>query len=235
MLAAVTRFHRLARAELARVEGSGYTLGEFLATARFSLYFTAHFMVPLVAAVWSCPPEVALVYPIGYLLAFLDHHGMLTVFGSPTWRTVNGGSARYVEAVTARLHAVRCGVPVRSVTRTKSGVTIRDDADRVEQFDATVLATHPGQALAMRDQPTRAEVEVLSALRYSINHTVPHTDTSVLPIRPGARASWCSCASRAPSHQKSRRLQCAAREVAAATTRPNLSPASLSVKTGVSV
>ncbi len=190
MLAEVTRFHRLARTELARAKKTDYTLGEFLSTARFSPYFTAHFMVPLVAAVWSCPPQVALDYPVGYLLTFLDHHGMLTVFGSPTWRTVSGGSARYVDAITARMHAVRCGIPVRSVTRTRSGVTVRDDDDRVEQFDAAVIATHPDQALAMLDQPIRAEVEVLGALKYSINHTVLHTDTSVLPVRPGARASW---------------------------------------------
>jgi len=190
MLAEVTRFHRLARAELARDDDGRHTLGEFLATARFSRYFTAHFIVPLVAAVWSCPPDMALDYPVGYLLTFLDHHGMLTVFGSPTWRTVSGGSARYVEAITARLHTIRNGVPVRSVARGESGVTVRDDADRVEQFDAAVIATHPNHALTMLDRPTRAEAEVLGALRYSVNHTVLHTDTSVLPTRRGARASW---------------------------------------------
>ncbi|WP_019972373.1 NAD(P)/FAD-dependent oxidoreductase [Mycobacterium sp. 141] len=190
MLAEVTRFHRLARAELAQGDGSGRTLGAFLTSARFSRYFTAHFMVPLVAAVWSCPPNIALDYPLGYLLRFLDHHGMLTVFGSPTWRTVTGGSVRYVDAITARLHTVRTGVPVRTVHRTASGVVVRDDADRLDQFDAAVIATHPDQALAVLDQPTAAETEILGALTYSVNHTVLHTDTSVLPTRHRARASW---------------------------------------------
>jgi predicted NAD/FAD-binding protein len=190
MLAEVTRFHRLARTELALDDGSCRTLGEFLTSARFSRYFTAHFMVPLVAAVWSCPPNIALDYPLGYLLRFLDHHGMLTVFGSPTWRTVTGGSARYVDAITARLHTVRTGVPVRSVARTATGVVVRDDAGRVDQFDAAVIATHPDQALAVLDRPTAAETEILGALTYSVNHTVLHTDTSVLPTRHRARASW---------------------------------------------
>lgn len=190
LLAEVTRFHRLARAELDRPADDGCTLGEFLSASRFSSYFIAHFVVPLVAAVWSCPPNVALDYPADYLLTFLDHHGMLTVFRSPTWHTVTGGSARYVEAITTRLPAVRLGVPVRTVTRQPDGVTVRDDADRVEQFDAAVIATHPNQALAMLDQPTPDEAEVLGALRYSLNHTVLHTDTSLLPRRRGARASW---------------------------------------------
>lgn len=190
MLGEVTRFHRRARAELDRVAGDEAPLGEFLSAAKFSRYFTAHLIVPLVAAVWSCPPDVALDYPVRYLLTFLDHHGMLTVFGSPTWRTVTGGSARYVEAVTDRLHTVCSGVPVRTVTRTAAGVTVRDAADRVEEFDAAVIATHPDQALALLEQPTRTETEILDALTYSVNRTVLHTDTSVLPTRPGARASW---------------------------------------------
>jgi predicted NAD/FAD-binding protein len=190
LLGEVTRFHRLARAELARGLADSQTLGEFLTAAGFSRYFIAHFMVPLVAAVWSCPPDVALDYPVGYLLTFLDHHGMLTVFGSPTWRTVTGGSARYVEAITARLPAVHLGVPVRTVTRGPDGVTVRDDADGVEQYAAAVIATHPNQALSILDQPTASEIEILGALRYSINHTALHTDTSLLPRRPGARASW---------------------------------------------
>ncbi|MGW6693890.1 NAD(P)/FAD-dependent oxidoreductase [Rhodococcus sp. NPDC054953] len=190
MLAEITRFHRLARIELDRSDGDQVMLGEFLTAARLSRYFTAHFMVPLVAAVWSCPPDVALDYPVRYLLTFLEHHGMLTVFGSPTWRTVTGGSVRYVQAITDRLHTVHRGVPVRTVTRTAAGVNVRDAADRVEEFDTAVVATHPNEALALLADPTSAECEILGALTYSVNHTVLHTDTSVLPTHTGARASW---------------------------------------------
>ena len=56
-------------------------------------------MTPLVAAVWSSPPGESHRYPARYLFVFLDHHGMLSVFGSPTWRTVVGGSATYVDAI----------------------------------------------------------------------------------------------------------------------------------------
>ena len=83
----------------------GPTLREFLARGRFSAYFARHFMEPLVAAVWSCDPEVALDYPARYLFTFLEHHGMLGVFGSPQWRTVTGGSREYVERLAARCGA----------------------------------------------------------------------------------------------------------------------------------
>jgi predicted NAD/FAD-binding protein len=70
---------------------------------------------PLVAAVWSCPTGTALRYPARYLFAFLANHGMLSVSGSPPWRTVTGGSRRYVERAAKRLDEIRLSTPVRAV------------------------------------------------------------------------------------------------------------------------
>ncbi|HEY6573922.1 MAG TPA: FAD-dependent oxidoreductase, partial [Mycobacterium sp.] len=67
-------------------------------------------------------------------------------------------------------------------------VTAGDGAPR--RFDAAVIATHPDQALAALADPTPAERLVLGAMPYSTNHAQLHTDTSVLPRRPRARASW---------------------------------------------
>lgn len=190
LLTEVPRFHRLARAELEHATETGRTLAEFVFANGFSDYFVTHFLTPLVAAVWSCDPDTALQYPARYLFTFLDHHGMLTVFDSPTWRTVAGGSATYVRAVADRLDSVRVGTPVRAVHRLPDGVAVRDDADEVTVFDAVVIATHPDQALRMLAEPTDAEAEILAAMPYSVNHTVLHTDVSVLPRASRARASW---------------------------------------------
>jgi ligand-binding SRPBCC domain-containing protein len=56
MLAEVPRFHRAARRLLDHGDHDGQVLADFLRTGGFSRYFTAHFALPLVAAVWSCPP-----------------------------------------------------------------------------------------------------------------------------------------------------------------------------------
>ncbi|WP_433722452.1 NAD(P)/FAD-dependent oxidoreductase [Nocardia sp. CA-129566] len=190
LLAEVPRFHRLARAELDSDVENPCTLSEFVRSAGFSAYFVTHFLTPLVAAVWSCDPATALRYPVRYLFAFLDHHGMLAVFGSPTWRTVTGGSASYVRAVAERLDHVLVSTPVRGVHRLPDAVVVRDDAGEVQVFDAAVIATHPAQALGMLAEPSRAEREILSAIPYSVNHMILHTDSSVLPQAPRARASW---------------------------------------------
>jgi predicted NAD/FAD-binding protein len=211
MLAEVPRFHRAARRLLASVPsrpgagptltGAGPTLtgagpaggpalGDFLRAGGFSHYFISHFAVPLVAAVWSCPQGTALGYPAAYLFAFLANHGMLSVSGSPQWRTVTGGSRRYVEAIAAGLARVRLSSPVRSVRRHPDGVDVRDASGALLDFDAVVIATHPDQALRLLDPPIGAERSVLGAFRYTPNQAVLHTDSRLLPPQAAVRASW---------------------------------------------
>ena len=167
------------------------TLGEFLDREGFSAYFRAHFMTPLVSAVWSCDAVTALRYPAGYLFRFLDHHGMLSVGGSPVWRTVTGGSRTYVDRVAKQLDAVRTGTPVRAVRRHADGVdvTTEDGTTQVVRRGGHRHPPGPGAPAAGR-RHRRGSESVLGAFRYSRNTTLLHTDTSLLPRARGARASW---------------------------------------------
>jgi uncharacterized protein len=199
MLAEVPRFHRAARRLLAAaadgidgIDGAGedLTLGQFLDDGGYSGYFTAHFALPLVAAVWSCPPGTALSYPARYLFAFLANHGMLSLTGSPPWRTVTGGSRRYVERVLDRLPSALVSTPVRAVHRYPDGADVHDASDQVHHFDGVVIATHPDQALRLLAKPTHAEEDLLGAFGYTQNPALLHTDARLLPDRPRVRASW---------------------------------------------
>jgi uncharacterized protein len=191
MLGEVPRFHRWAKALLSDPSVAGdATLREFLTAGGFSPYFRRQFMEPLVAAVWSCDPTVALDYPARYLFEFLAHHGMLSVTGSPQWRTVVGGSREYVAKVAAGLDDLRVGTKVTSLLETLAGVLVTDGNGATTTYDAVVVATHPDQALAMLAEPTAAQRRALSGIPYSDNAALLHTDTSVLPRSAGARASW---------------------------------------------
>ncbi len=204
MLTEIPRFHRRARRLLDRqdagADGRGdlTTLAAFLDHGGFSPYFRRHFMEPLVAAVWSCDPDTALDYPAAYLFAFLQHHGMLAVFGSPTWRTVSGGSGAYVGALAAALKAgggtIRTGSPVVAVRETPTGVEVTTPAGR-EEYDAVVVATHPHQALRMLAEPTPVQEKLLGAIPYAANTALLHTDTRLMP---GARDAWASWNFRRP-------------------------------------
>ncbi|MET0998013.1 MAG: DUF1365 family protein [Marmoricola sp.] len=190
MLVEIPRFHRMARRLLSSEGADDETLESFLERGRFSQLFRTHFMESLVACVWSCDPAVALDYPARYLFTFLQHHGMLQIFGSPQWRTVTGGSREYVAKVAARLPDIRTSTKVTSILETPTGVEITDGNGQVDTFDAVVVATHPGQALAMLAEATEAQRDVLSAMPYSRNTAQLHTDSSILPRHERARASW---------------------------------------------
>ena len=191
MLTEVPRFHRQARRLLAsELLGPGPTLAEFLDEGGFSTYFRQHFAAPLVAAVWSTPAQLTARYPARYLFAFLAHHGMLSITGSPQWWTVTGGSHAYVDRIAAVVDEIRLDSPVCSVRRSTAGVRLRDVHNSEYEVDGAVIATHPHQALAMLDAPTAAHRDILGAISYTSKDAVLHTDPRHLPRAPGARASW---------------------------------------------
>lgn len=195
MLLEIKRFHAAARRLLDEPEDSGHPdgleVGAWLAEGNFSDTFLDHFARPVVAAVWSCDADDAMRYPARSLLTFLDHHGMLGVTGSPTWRTVTGGSAEYVRRIVAETREVRLNRPVTGLRRLdgRAGVEVTD-ADGPRRYDAAVVATHPHQALRLLDEPTAQEQEVLGSIRYSVNPAQLHTDASLLPTTTRVRASW---------------------------------------------
>jgi predicted NAD/FAD-binding protein len=190
LLTEIPRFHRRARALLAGPASDAETMREFLSRGRFSQYFQSHFVTPLISAVWSCAPRLAAEYPARYLLEFLSNHGMLSIGGSHRWRTVVGGSQRYVAKAAKQLTAVHTATAVRAVIRHADGIDVHDDADGCRRFDAVVIATHPNQALAMLPSPSHLQRRTLGAIGYSVNPALLHTDTSVLPTAVRARASW---------------------------------------------
>jgi uncharacterized protein len=189
-LATVPSFYRDARRLLASPGPGPLSLGEFLRQGGYRHYFVTHFVIPLVAAVWSCPPAEARAYPARYLFEFLDHHGMLRVARLPGWRTVTGGSRSYVERIAKQLTTVAAGVPVRAIRRVAGGVDVHDGDGGTRHFARAVIATHPDEALRLLDSPTKAERDVLGVFRYTASQVVLHTDASLLPRARAARASW---------------------------------------------
>lgn len=193
MLSDLVRFNREARELLDPnvSAGSGPSLSQFLNDGDYSDYFIERLIVPQVSAVWSADPDQMWSFPASFLAAFFENHGVLQIRNRPSWRTIPGGSRRYVEALTAPFsERIRLRTPVERVIRTPGeGVNVHH-AGGAEHFDEVVLACHSDQALAMLEQPTRLERELLSAFPYQPNQAVLHTDTSLMPRRRGAWACW---------------------------------------------
>jgi predicted NAD/FAD-binding protein len=190
MVADYVRFNRAARALLADADDER-SLGAFLEDEGFSPWFVERLLVPQAAAVWSADPAQMWSFPARFLVAFFAHHGMLSLTGRPQWSTIAGGSARYVEALTAPFaDRIRVRTPIAAVTRHPTHVEIVADGEGAEEFDEVVIAAHADQALGLLTDPSAAEAEVLGAFSYQPNEAVLHTDRALLPRRRAAWAAW---------------------------------------------
>jgi predicted NAD/FAD-binding protein len=190
MVRDILRFNREAR-DLLRVAGDEPPLGEVLARGRYGRAFIEHYIVPMGAAVWSTDPESMLGFPARFFVRFLDNHGMLTVNDRPRWRTICGGSARYVEKLTAPFRdRIRLRTRVEWVRRLPGSVIIKAQGHESARFDAAFLACHSDDALALLTDPSAAEREVLGAIPYQDNQAVLHTDSRLLPRKRLAWAAW---------------------------------------------
>ena len=184
------RFNREARA-LIGMNGTAPSLGHWLEEKGFSRHFVERLIVPQASAVWSADPEQMWSFPASFMAEFFENHGMYSLRNRPAWRTVTGGSASYVEAISAPWRdRVRLSAPVRRIERHLDRVTISADGCGSEDFDQVVVATHSDQALRLLADPSAAEREVLGAIPYQPNEAVLHTDAAMMPRRRAAWASW---------------------------------------------
>jgi len=163
----------------------------YLRTRGYSKRFLDFFIVPMAAAIWSADPGSVEEFPLRTFARFFLNHGILEVKNPFEWKVITGGSARYVEKLTASFRdRIRLKASIRSVTRHADSVDVFPVSGPAERFDHMVLACHSDQALSLLADPTPAEREVLGAIPYQENLTVLHTDTSVLPERRNLWASW---------------------------------------------
>jgi uncharacterized protein len=190
MIADMARFQRAARALLSSTS-PGPSLGDWLEQHSFSRPFIDRLIVPQASAVWSADPHQMWSFPARYMAEFFENHGMLSFRGRPQWRTIRGGSARYVEALLAGFSGkLLLGTAVRSVSRHREHVVVTPATGEPQRFDEVVLATHSDQALALLEDASDREHELLGTIPYQANEAVLHTDVRMLPRRRRAWASW---------------------------------------------
>lgn len=166
------------------------TLEEFLRINRYSTEFTEHYIMPMGAAIWSASREEMKQFPLNYFVRFFHHHGLLQVNDRPQWRTLVGGSKSYIPAITANFaQNIHLNSPVQSVRRKHKMVEVVTGG-RTFEFDQVIFASHANQTMKILETPTPEETRIMSRFAYRPNDILLHTDTSVLPKRKLAHASW---------------------------------------------
>lgn len=190
MLLEIMRFYKKAPSDLDRLESEDISLGQYLDREGFSTVFRDDHLLPMAAAIWSAPVHTLMDYPAGAFVRFCMNHGLLKLTGRPLWRTVKGGSKVYVERLARTIDRIQLNRGVTSIRRLENGVEVHDSQGDKAHFDHVVIGSHADQALAMIENPTAEERDVLGSFRYSHNMTVLHTDVSLMPRRRKAWSSW---------------------------------------------
>jgi predicted NAD/FAD-binding protein len=187
----ILRFNRHAPGILEHQGQHDMTLGDFVRAHAYSRQFVDDYLLPMASAIWSAAPADIGAMPARFLIGFFRNHGMLTVNDRPQWRTVCGGSEKYVKRLVAPFRArIHLRTPVAGVRRADGGVQLRLASGEVRQFDRVFFACHSDQALALLEDASAAERSILGAIPYQENEVVLHTDARLLPRRRLAWAAW---------------------------------------------
>lgn len=196
MLRDLVRFYRQAPADAERF--GLIPLDSYLDARGFGKAFREDHLYPMAAAIWSTSAARVGEYPTEAFVRFCENHHLLKLAGRPAWRTVTGGSARYVERLTAALgQGLRLDQAVTEVKRDAEGAWVRTDgAAAPQRFDQVVIATHADQALRLMPDATALERRVLGAFGYSRNRAVLHSDPALMPQRRAVWSSWNYAAER---------------------------------------
>lgn len=189
MLRDILRFNRDGTALVTAGRDRGETLGEFLDRGAYGRSFRDWYLLPMAAAIWSCPTREMLDYPCATFLRFCHNHGLLQVNDRPQWHTVRGGSQDYVRRMAAAILDVRPGTPVRRIKRSADSVEVVAEG-MAERFDEVVLACHTDQSLRLLADADEDERALLGAIRYQPNVAVLHCDARFLPEARRAWSAW---------------------------------------------
>ncbi|HDY85926.1 MAG TPA: NAD/FAD-binding protein, partial [Methylophaga sp.] len=167
------------------------TLGEFLALNNIGKAMQNDYLLPMAAAIWSCPPSQMASFPARSFAQFFDNHGLLNVKDRPQWRTVMGGSQAYVAKLLNDYSGEKIiNNGVVKVDRTTDSVTLTLEDGQQLTFDEVVIATHADEALALLADASHDEQRYLSAFRYQANDTYLHTDERLMPKLKPVWSCW---------------------------------------------
>jgi predicted NAD/FAD-binding protein len=170
---------------------SGYTLGAFLTENNFSDFFAEHYILPMGAAIWSSSLAQMETFEFRFFVQFFHHHGLLNIADRPQWYVIPKGSRSYLTPLCQPFkNNIILNADISGIKRLDSKVQIHFNNGNNEVFDEVVIACHSDEALALLNDASEDEKTILSAMPYSENSVILHTDKKLLPQRKAAWASW---------------------------------------------
>ncbi|NTS76470.1 FAD-dependent oxidoreductase [Catenovulum sp. SM1970] len=192
LISEILRFNKMCKERHAADDMSTKeTLGDFLDLNRFSAHFAEHYILPMGAAIWSTSLTQMRDFQLKFFIQFFHNHGLLNINDRPQWYVIPGGSRNYIKPLTKNFaDKIQLNSKIKHVNRLPTGVEIHFEDAPVQHFDEVIFACHSDQALALLNDATALEQQILGQLEYANNEVVLHTDEAMLPKAKLAWASW---------------------------------------------
>ena len=193
MIKEIVDFYKIAE-KLNKKDYKNQTLGDFLKIKKQSKYFINFHIVPMVAAIWSMPPDLAEKMPMDLFLNFFQNHGLFKIKNRPQWYTVTGRSKTYVDKVLQTISGEYFkNYEITGVYRNKNNVRLYyGSSNECFDYDKVIFATHADETLKLIKNPTVNERNILSNFKYKKNLAYLHTDEHLMPNKKSAWSSWNS-------------------------------------------
>ncbi|MBN2866036.1 MAG: FAD-dependent oxidoreductase [Thiotrichales bacterium] len=191
MIRQILRFNKQAKSDLKTRDNLEMSLGDYLKMHGFDERMQSAYLLPMAAAIWSCPVTTMMKFPVGSFLQFFENHGLLNVEDRPQWETIKGGSQTYINAMLEQAEFdFYLESPVTSVEQSQAGNVVILANGEKQVFDHVVFASHADQSYAMLSPELQNHFSMMKDFQYQENIAYLHTDLKLMPKRKLAWASW---------------------------------------------
>ena len=167
------------------------SLGDFIKKYNFSDAFVHDHLLPMGAAIWSCPVDTMREFPARSFIQFMENHKLMNYIDRPVWRTVDGGSRQYVEKIVSALgDRIETNCTIRQIKRSGSGVLLTIENEGDVYFDKVIMASHADESLPLIADASDKERVLLSSFTFQENRVILHSDPALMPKRKAVWAAW---------------------------------------------
>jgi uncharacterized protein len=186
----IISFNDEAKKFLAEAQNTDVSIKEFIERHQYSVQFIECYLIPMMSSIWSKNKADTLNCSAHFIFKFYANHGLLDLYNRPPWYVIAQGSKSYIPPMIAKLkERIYLNTKIETITREAHQVVLKSESNE-SIFDCVVIATHSDQALKLLAQPTEEELAILSAIKYTENEVVLHTDERIMPRRKLSWASW---------------------------------------------
>lgn len=186
----IIAFNKDAKKFLAQDQRADITIKTFIERHHYSPEFIECYLTPMMSAIWSKNKEDTLNCSAHFIFKFYANHGLLDLNDRPPWYVIAQGSKSYIGPMLEKLkERIHLNTKITKIQREANRVVLKSEGKEFI-FDDVVIATHSDQALKMLAAATEEEINILSAIKYTENEVILHTDPQVMPTRKLSWASW---------------------------------------------